>query len=98
MVMTPTSYYPTTNIKTSSWRTSKPVIDYSKCTRCMICWKYCPDVAIDIDENPNYAAPGERFLKMEAPFIDYDHCKGCGICAKECPFDAIEMVREGEDK
>ncbi len=98
MVMTPTSYYPTTNVKTSSWRTSKPVIDYSKCTRCMICWKYCPDVAIDIDENPKYAAPGERFLKMEAPFIDYDHCKGCGICAKECPFDAIEMVREGEDK
>lgn len=96
MVMTPTSYYPTINIKTSSWRTSRPVIDYSKCTRCMICWKFCPDVAIDISENPSFDVPAERFKKMEAPYIDYDHCKGCGICANECPFDAIEMVREGE--
>ena len=98
MVLTPTAYYPTVNVKTSSWRTSRPIIDYSKCTRCMICWKYCPDVAIDITDGATYASSSDRVKKMEVPVIDYDHCKGCGICEHECPFDAIEMVREGEEK
>lgn len=33
--------------KTFGWRAFKPVIDYNKCTKCMLCWLYCPDNAID---------------------------------------------------
>jgi 2-oxoacid:acceptor oxidoreductase delta subunit (pyruvate/2-ketoisovalerate family) len=78
----------------ASWRTSKPVIEYSKCTRCAICWKFCPDVAIDLVTDSDLKFPSDRFKTLEAPVIDYNHCKGCGICAVECPFGAIEMVRE----
>ena len=68
--------------KTAAWRNIKPVINYKKCSGCMICWKYCPDVSID--------------LKDEVPVINYDYCKGCGICSVECPKNAIEM--EAEEK
>ena len=67
--------------KTGFWRTFKPIIDYDKCTACMICWLYCPEGAITPDEKPS---------------IDYDYCKGCGICSEECPSKAITMVKEVE--
>jgi len=67
--------------KTGGWRTFRPVIDYSKCTRCLFCWIYCPEGAIDRGED-------------DTPQIDYEYCKGCGICANECPTKAIKMERE----
>jgi len=69
--------------KTGSWRTFRPEINYSKCTRCTLCWVYCPDAAITRGED-------------DSPKIDYDYCKGCGICANECPTKAITMKREEE--
>ncbi len=66
--------------KTGTWRQMRPVIDYGKCKNCGICWKYCPEPAIVIEN--------ERFV------IDYEYCKGCGICAVECPVGAISMVSE----
>jgi len=58
----------------------KPKVDYSKCTKCRLCWLYCPDGVIKMAE--------------EGPKVDYAHCKGCGICAEECPVKAITMVME----
>jgi 2-oxoacid:acceptor oxidoreductase delta subunit (pyruvate/2-ketoisovalerate family) len=69
--------------KTGSWRIFRPGIAYSKCTRCTLCWVYCPDAAITREED-------------DSPRIDYDYCKGCGICANECPTKAITMKREEE--
>jgi pyruvate ferredoxin oxidoreductase delta subunit len=69
--------------KTGSWRTFRPEINHSKCTRCTLCWVYCPDAAITRGED-------------DSPEIDYDYCKGCGICANECPTKAITMKREEE--
>lgn len=66
--------------KTGGWRTLKPILDKEKCTKCMICWKFCPELSIDIID--------------EYPVIDYIFCKGCGICANECPKKCIEMVKE----
>ncbi|MFQ6061496.1 MAG: 4Fe-4S dicluster-binding protein [Thermoplasmata archaeon] len=74
---------PTTHVRTGIWRTFKPVIDQGKCTKCYICWKFCPDVSILILD--------EEEGRVE---IDYDHCKGCGICAEVCPIKCIEMERE----
>jgi pyruvate ferredoxin oxidoreductase gamma subunit len=69
---------------TGSWRVSRPVIDYSKCTRCGVCFDYCPEAAITL------AGPDNR------PVIDYDHCKGCLICYNECPVKgAITVEEEG---
>jgi len=68
--------------KTGSWRTFKPLVDNSKCKKCWICWKFCPDMSILIREDGS----GIEF--------DYDHCKGCGICATECPAKCITMVTE----
>lgn len=67
---------------TGSWRNLKPVINLANCIQCTICWKFCPDAAIDwVDDNP---------------VINLDFCKGCGICAEECPKKCIEMVKEGK--
>ena len=66
--------------KTSDLRNIAPKIDYDNCCGCMICWKFCPDVAIQIIG--------------ELPVINYDYCKGCGICAVECMKKAIDMVVE----
>ena len=72
----------TESVRTGTWRTFRPIIDTKKCTRCYTCWKFCPDVSIEVREEGEY------------PRVDYDHCKGCGICANECPAGAIQMVRE----
>ena len=67
--------------KTGSWRAMRPVINREKCTKCLICWAYCPDNAIVRGEDDSVS-------------VNYDYCKGCGICAEECPVKAIEMVEE----
>jgi len=71
----------TIKTKTGNWRMFKPVWDIKKCTQCMTCWMYCPDMAIP-EKN------GKRLG------TNMDYCKGCGICAKVCPFKAIKMVKE----
>ena len=78
--LTPISSKPSTVNKTGSWRVFRPVVDLSKCRKCTICWKFCPDAAITLVD-------GE-------PVVDLAYCKGCGICAHECPAKCIEMVKE----
>ena len=69
--------------ETGGWRTFVPVHDEQKCTDCLLCWIFCPDGAI---------------LLQDGKFAGFDlkHCKGCGICAEECPpkIKAITMVKE----
>ena len=69
--------------RTGTWRTFRPVIDLEKCVKCLLCWLYCPEAAIELGED-------------DTPRVNYDYCKGCGICAEECKHGAIEMVREAE--
>lgn len=66
--------------RTGDWRLSKPTIDYAKCTKCMVCYVYCPDSAITL--KPDLT-----------PTINYDNCKGCMICMEECPPKAISEER-----
>jgi 2-oxoacid:acceptor oxidoreductase delta subunit (pyruvate/2-ketoisovalerate family) len=70
---------------TGTWRTGeKPVADLSKCVNCLLCWLYCPDAAVVVEDGV--------FVGFA-----YDYCKGCEICAEMCPADAIEMVPEATD-
>lgn len=62
------------------WREFRPEIDYKKCTKCWVCYTFCPEAAIE--KTP------------EGPKVNLAFCKGCGICANECPVKAINMVRE----
>lgn len=82
---TPVTLQTSEDIKTGDWRTQRPVIDKEKCIRCYFCWKFCPDMAIEVKEEGDY------------PEVNLFYCKGCGVCANECPKDAIEMVREEEE-
>jgi pyruvate ferredoxin oxidoreductase delta subunit len=63
---------------TGSWRAQRPVVDVQKCSKCQLCWVYCPEAVIDR-------------IKIT---IDYRYCKGCGVCAAECPTGAISMEKE----
>lgn len=65
--------------KRGALKTSKPIIDLSKCTRCGICWLFCPDGVITRGQDMR---------------IDYEYCTGCGICAEECPIKVITMKKE----
>ncbi|NTW29430.1 MAG: 4Fe-4S binding protein [Coriobacteriia bacterium] len=67
---------------TGGWRSERPWRDESKCTQCLICWIYCPDSSVVLNDG-------------KVVSFDLDHCKGCGICAHECPSDAISMALEG---
>jgi pyruvate ferredoxin oxidoreductase gamma subunit len=71
-----------TSRHTGNWRTFRPIIDYAKCTDCMICYAYCPESAMSVDGKGRVT-------------IDYDNCKGCMICLTECPLRAISQTREG---
>lgn len=66
--------------KTGDWRTFIPHVDHDKCIGCRMCWFYCPEGCITMED--------------QKAVIDFDYCKGCGICAQECPVDAISMERE----
>lgn len=67
--------------QTGNWRTERPVIELGKCKRCFLCYLYCPEAALRLDDD-NF------------PHVDYDHCKGCMICYEECPTDAITRRME----
>jgi 2-oxoacid:acceptor oxidoreductase delta subunit (pyruvate/2-ketoisovalerate family) len=69
----------------SSWRALKPIIDYSKCIKCLTCWFSCPDFAFEVNK--------EGFPKVRSK-----NCKGCGICAEHCPVKCIKMLRDFHDK
>ena len=64
--------------ETGGWRTFVPEIDSEQCDGCMLCYFYCPDASIKVEDG-------------KAVGVDLEHCKGCGICARECPNDAIVM-------
>ena len=67
-------------VKTGEWRFQKPIFSGEKCTRCGICFIYCPTNSIRETEN-GYDA-------------NLDTCKGCGICMNECHARAIVMEVE----
>jgi pyruvate ferredoxin oxidoreductase delta subunit len=69
--------------KTGNWRVFRPVLDKSKCVKCLQCWMFCPEATIIRNKDDTIS-------------IDYEYCKGCGICANVCKLKAITMEREAE--
>ena len=76
--------------KNAGWRSMRPVLDETACTRCLLCYMQCPDGTIYkvADED------GRGGIRLA---VDYDFCKGCGVCAKACRCGAISMVPEHEE-
>jgi len=70
--------------ETGGWRSLVPEIEVAKCDGCMLCYFYCPDSSIIVEDG-------------KAVGIDLAHCKGCGICAKECPQTAIAMLTDAKE-
>ena len=66
--------------KTGTWRSIKPIVLKNKCTSCALCWKFCPEPCITMEDG--------------MPVIDYEYCKGCGICIDVCPSKAIMFAEE----
>ena len=70
-----------TEYETGDWGVENPDIDYSKCTKCMLCHFFCPEMAVTVRDD-GYTE------------VDTRYCKGCGICAEECPAKCITIVRK----
>jgi 2-oxoacid:acceptor oxidoreductase delta subunit (pyruvate/2-ketoisovalerate family) len=71
--------------RTGAWRTGlRPEVDLARCVNCLLCWLYCPDSAVLLD-NTTFTG------------IDLDYCKGCELCAEVCPVGAIAMVADDGD-
>ncbi|HID31795.1 MAG TPA: 4Fe-4S dicluster domain-containing protein [bacterium (Candidatus Stahlbacteria)] len=70
---------------TGDWRSERPIFHPDKCIQCLICFIYCPDSAIKVEDG-------------KVVGFDYDYCKGCGICARECPPKASAITMEREMK
>ena len=70
--------------KKYSTRTQRPVINFSTCTKCTLCWLNCPDASFDVTPDGTYDA-------------NLESCCGCGICEEVCPVkDCVTMVNESE--
>ncbi len=67
--------------KTGDWRSERPIFLKDKCTNCLLCYIYCPDDSILMEDG-------------KVVGVDYDYCKGCGICARVCRAQAFEMKLE----
>jgi formate hydrogenlyase subunit 6/NADH:ubiquinone oxidoreductase subunit I len=52
--------------------------DKSKCTKCHLCVKYCPAIAISV-------LPG-KFIS-----VDNEKCIRCSLCTAVCPTKALVM-------
>ena len=58
--------------ETGTWRSFEPVLIKENCIDCLLCWLYCPDMAVNL-------------IDGKIAGFDLKYCKGCGICALECP-------------
>ncbi|MFX0046485.1 MAG: 2-oxoacid:acceptor oxidoreductase family protein [Candidatus Hermodarchaeota archaeon] len=67
--------------RTGDWKSQHPEYDNSKCIKCGICYIFCPEGCIALQDSGYYE-----------PNLYY--CKGCGICSQECPKDVITMIEE----
>jgi len=79
-------YRPARNptFKKFTTRTMRPLIDFTKCIKCTLCWLQCPDSCFDVTPDGLYDA------NMEA-------CCGCGVCEAVCPeAGCVTMVNEAE--
>jgi pyruvate ferredoxin oxidoreductase delta subunit len=77
-------YRPARNptFKKFTTRTMRPLIDFTKCIKCTLCWLQCPDSCFDVTPDGLYDA------NMEA-------CCGCGVCEAVCPeAECVTMVNE----
>jgi pyruvate ferredoxin oxidoreductase delta subunit len=68
--------------KKYSTRSFRPVVNFSTCTKCTLCWLNCPDGSFDVAPDGTYDA-------------NLESCCGCGICEAVCPVkDCVTMVSE----
>ncbi len=62
-----------------------PKLIKSKCKKCGICAKACPENAI-------FQAKGKY------PIFNLDLCSGCGLCHIKCPYNAIKFKKQKTGK
>lgn len=69
--------------ETGSWKLQQPVLDPERCVHCLMCWLYCPDDAVEVEDS--------RVVGFDAA-----RCKGCGLCATACPDKNCAIRMEDE--
>jgi dihydroorotate dehydrogenase (fumarate) len=54
-----------------------PIVDNDKCTRCGLCTRLCPQMALTLEDEI---------------MLDKEKCINCGLCQSKCPVEAIKGV------
>ena len=70
------------NFRRGTTKSMRPVVRFDLCTKCTLCWAFCPDGCFDPTKDGLYD-------------VHYEYCTGCGKCAEVCPpKECIVMVDE----
>jgi len=85
-----TVQFPRQSIPIADGYRGEQTVDIEKCTSCGLCFRICPNRAIQM-----IAAPDEykgRYSK-EYPRIDLGKCCFCGLCQDICPKGGITLTK-----
>jgi NADH-quinone oxidoreductase chain I len=65
-------------------------LDIDTCTSCGLCFRICPNRAIEMVEAPEQLR--DKYPK-QYPKIDLGKCCFCGLCQDICPKDSITLTK-----
>jgi formate hydrogenlyase subunit 6/NADH:ubiquinone oxidoreductase subunit I len=85
-----TVQFPQQSIPIADGYRGEQIFDIDKCTSCGLCFRICPNRAIEM-----VAAPGEyknRYSEVY-PRIDLGKCCFCGLCQDICPKGGITLTK-----
>ena len=85
-----TVQFPRQSIPIPDGYRGEQIIDLEKCTSCGLCFRICPNRAIEM-----IPAPDEYKDKYpeEYPRIDLGKCCFCGLCQDICPKGGITLTK-----
>jgi NADH-quinone oxidoreductase chain I len=85
-----TVQFPRQSIPIADGYRGEQMLDIDKCTSCGLCFRICPNRAIEM-----IAAPDEHKNRYseEYPRIDLGKCCFCGLCQDICPKGCITLTK-----
>jgi formate hydrogenlyase subunit 6/NADH:ubiquinone oxidoreductase subunit I len=85
-----TVQFPRQSIPIADGYRGEQMVDIDKCTSCGLCFRICPNRAIEMVAAPD--GYRDRYSE-EYPRIDLGKCCFCGLCQDICPKGGITLTK-----